>query len=116
MLASSRDWLLVAENASGSPVGFLAARAVADEAEILNIAVEPSRRRRGAGRTLLEAAVTEAVKRGARRLYLEVRASNESAQAFYVACGFAEVGRRPNYYQDPPEDAALLARALDGGE
>lgn len=116
MLASSGDWILVAENPSGNPAGFLAARAVAGEAEILNIAVEPAMRRRGAGRALLEAAVAEARERGARRLYLEVRATNEPARSFYFACGFAEVGRRPNYYQHPPEDAVVLARGLESSE
>ena len=74
-----------------------------DEAEILNIAVEPASQRRGVARALLLHAA-------ARSLFLEVRASNAAARAFYLSLGFAETGRRRLYYANPPEDAILLSR------
>lgn len=112
MLERATDWLLVAEDDSGKTVGFLAARAAADEAEILNLAVDPASRRRGAGGRLVEEAVRLAQQGAAKRLYLEVRASNEAARAFYRAKRFAEISRRSNYYSDPREDAILLVREL----
>ena len=48
-------------------------------------------------------------------LTLEVRASNAAAIALYRSCGLGSIGRRPNYYRQPPEDALLLARAFDSG-
>lgn len=74
-----------------------------DEAEVLNIAVDPVFKRRGAGRALLAQA-------GGRTLHLEVRASNTDAIAFYQALGFSESGRRRAYYREPVEDAVLMRR------
>lgn len=73
------------------------------EAELLNLAVDPRLRRRGAGRALVE------VMEG-RRVWLEVRASNEAAIRFYRSLGFAVCGVRRRYYRDPDEDAVLMAR------
>jgi [ribosomal protein S18]-alanine N-acetyltransferase len=95
----------VAEYDSG-PVGFVVTRAVAPgEYEILNIAVRPECRRQGVARALIEAVGSESP--GV--FYLEVRESNESARLFYRASGFAEVGRRPKYYNNP-EEAAIVMR------
>ena len=49
---------------------------------------------------------------GAETMYLEVRVSNEAAQALYRRFGFSEIGRRANYYTQPTEDAILMARSL----
>jgi ribosomal-protein-alanine N-acetyltransferase len=94
-------------------VGFLVARRMADEMEILNLAVEEALRRRGVASSLLEAALAFGRVRGARRVFLEVRASNAGAIAFYERQGFALAGRRPGYYADPPEHALVLSRELD---
>ena len=96
----------------GKPAGFVVAGRMADEMEILNLAVEPSYRRRGAATKLLEAAMEFAQARGARRVFLEVRASNAGAIAFYRRYGFAEIARRPRYYAEPVEDALVLAREI----
>jgi ribosomal-protein-alanine N-acetyltransferase len=77
------------------------------EAELLNLAVHPRARRRGIGRALVEAA-------GARRAWLEVRASNEGAIRFYQALGFTVCGVRRRYYRDPEEDAILMQRESQG--
>ena len=98
---------------SGSGVmGFLIARRVADEMEILNLAVEAGIRRRGVASGLLETAFQSGRASGAKRAFLEVRVSNAGAIAFYQRLGFAPAGRRPRYYSDPPEDALVLSRAL----
>lgn len=90
--------------------GYVIARTAADEAELLNLAVHPGYRRRGLGRRLLEAAASALMAAGARRIYLEVRASNASAIAFYGSAGFRHAGRRLGYYRHPREDALLLVR------
>ncbi|MPZ09202.1 MAG: GNAT family N-acetyltransferase [Kiloniellaceae bacterium] len=102
-----------------APIGFVLAQALFEDAEILSLGVLAGHRRAGHGRRLLRAAVAVAAGRGARRLQLEVAASNAAAQAFYGAEGFAPVGRRRNYYRLADSsvlDAILLARPLEGPE
>jgi ribosomal-protein-alanine N-acetyltransferase len=88
--------------------GILIGRTAADEFEILNLAVAPNCRRQGIATRLVTAAMEHASAAGALRTYLEVRASNQDAIAFYERLGFAACGRRPHYYQHPTEDALLL--------
>jgi ribosomal-protein-alanine N-acetyltransferase len=98
------------------PAGFVLARAGADEAEILALAVTNAWRRQGMGRALLTAAKRVARTRGARRLFLEVSVENASALALYLTSGFVEVGRRKGYYarRDAPAiDALILSSTLD---
>lgn len=95
--------------------GFLLARTLLDEAEILTLAVEPSLRRRGTGRALVEAAAARARSRGAKALFLEVAVDNLSAVALYERTGFVRAGFRPAYYRregGPPVDALVLKRDL----
>jgi ribosomal-protein-alanine N-acetyltransferase len=98
-----------------APDGFILMRAVADEAEILTLAVCPRARRRGLGGWLVGEGAVEAAARGAVRLFLEVAADNAPARALYARAGFAEAGRRPGYYARPDggrQDALLLALNL----
>ncbi len=104
-------WAYVAQGERGV-AGFVLARWVGGEMEILNLAVEPEERRRGAGRALVAAALEEGAGRGAAQVFLEVRESNRAAREFYSRLGFAVCGRRPGYYQEPEEDAVLMARAV----
>ena len=90
-------------------IGFLIGRGVTDEFEILNLAVAKSRRRRGVATQLLEAMAAHLQQAGTRRVYLEVRASNEAAIALYVGHGFCQNGRRARYYQNPIEDALIFS-------
>lgn len=85
--------------------GFAVARDVAaGESELLNLAVDPEFRRRGAGRKL----VTEVLGRHPGEVWLEVRESNRIALKFYESIGFMAIGRRPRYYLDPLEDAIVM--------
>ena len=111
LLAKSGTRIWVAEEA-GDLVGVSAARTVADEVEVLTLGVAASWRRRGVGRSLMVAALTEAGQAGAARVFLEVRESNRGARAFYAELGFIETGRRRNYYRDPAEDALVLSRPV----
>lgn len=101
----------VAEDDAGV-VGFLVARSVLGETEILNFAVRPDARRLGIGSALLEDVVEWSKRDRARRIMLEVRASNVAAQKFYERHGFQIVGRRGRYYSNPTEEALLLDCAL----
>jgi len=102
-------WVAEAE---GKIVGFLVGLQLTGEMEILNLAVSLPARRAGVASQLLACAIEQAQRIGAQRLYLEVRASNTGAAAFYKRHGFVGVDRRPNYYADPPEDAMVMARSL----
>ncbi len=89
--------------------GMILCRIAGDEAEILTIAVHPSRRQRGIGTLLLREALCKAAHLGADRVFLEVAERNEPARALYSAAGFRDVGRRPRYYADGAD--ALIFRA-----
>lgn len=97
---------------SGRLAGYLLARTIAGEAEILSVAVLPEARRRGIGRALLEAGLRSLAARAATDVYLEVRESNEGARRLYLASGFRPVGLRPGYYSRPRESAFVLWRPL----
>jgi ribosomal-protein-alanine acetyltransferase len=90
---------------AGRLVGFLVTRTTApDEGEILNIAVEPSGRRAGIARILLETLLASS-----RRIwFLEVRESNNGAINLYKTLGFLPAGRRENYYHEPAEAAIVM--------
>ena len=101
----------VAEDARGI-VGFLVARQLVGEAEILNFAVRADIRRQGTGTALLAQALDWSKSFGAEKVILEVRASNVAAIRFYERHGFEVAGKRPRYYAAPVGDALLLNLSL----
>jgi ribosomal-protein-alanine N-acetyltransferase len=109
--AHLRDLFLVAE-CDGAVMGYLVARVMSDEGEILNVAVDPARRTAGVGRALLDASLDALAAAGVRAVFLEVRVSNSAARRLYAASGFAEVGRRRGYYAAPVEDAVVMRREM----
>lgn len=129
LVANPAVWFAVLEYAPGADgagavaggamgygvLGYVVAWFAADEAEIANVALSAAARGRGLGACLLDAALGEAVRRGAETVYLEVRESNAPARRLYASRSFAEVGRRRRYYRNPPEDALVMARALGPG-
>jgi [ribosomal protein S18]-alanine N-acetyltransferase len=92
--------------------GFIVARRVTSELEILNFAVRPDRRHRGIGASLLRETLAWGVTFQAEKAFLEVRASNLAALRFYEHNGFEVTGRRPRYYSAPIEDALVLTAPL----
>jgi ribosomal-protein-alanine acetyltransferase len=107
--------ILVAElDAMTAPtiVGFAAFHCVIDEAELRNMAVAPAHQRQGVGRELLAEGRRRLLEQGVRRIYLEVRASNISAQRLYYSAGFGLCSRRRDYYNNPREDALVLSLEL----
>lgn len=89
-------------------VGFAGMWTVCDEAHITTIGVDPSYRGRGLGEWLLVHLIDEAISRNAAWLTLEVRVSNEAAQALYRKYGFTIQGTRKRYYSDDNEDAYIM--------
>jgi len=92
------------------PVGFVLARDLGGECEILTLGVMPACRRRGVGRALLCAILDRARRQSIPSIVLEVAADNAAARRLYNTAGFVAVGRRPRYYRRGEEtvDALLL--------
>lgn len=111
LLDDPRASFLVAER-DGSVRGYVVAWFVLDEGEIGNLAVSGQARRQGVGALLLDGAIRTAAAAEVESLYLEVRDSNAAARALYASRGFAEVGRRRDYYRRPREDALVLKLAI----
>lgn len=82
--------------------------ATADSAELESVAVAAASRRKGVGRALCRAVIDWAIRHGAPAIDLEVRSRGEGPIALYRQLGFVVVGRRVNYYRDPPDDALLM--------
>jgi len=93
-----------------TPTGFIVGRQVADEGEILNLAIRKGYRRRGQGRALAKQLLEGFANRGVVKMFLEVRESNLPAISFYESLGFRKTGRREGYYQNPPEAALILEK------
>ena len=87
--------------------GLLAPRG-SGEADIQTLAVAPSARRQGLGRTLVSALLAEAAARGAGEVFLEVRADNPNARALYDSLGFEQIAVRAKYYQPDGVDAQVM--------
>ena len=92
----------------GRVLGYLSFYAVAGQAEVVNLAVEPGLRRRGMGRAILDAVLQSWRDMGIHEAFLEVRESNVAARGLYAACGFRPSGVRKGYYPDSGEDAVLM--------
>ncbi len=100
---------------SGVVLGFAIFSLVLDEVTLLNIAVYPDAQGRGCGRYLLEQGLIRQKSLGAVSCFLEVRASNNNAQALYQSLGFYVVGERKNYYpaRKGRENALVMSRGLN---
>lgn len=101
-------WLVAVENQH--VVGYIGSQSVLGEADMMNVAVSPEFRRQGIARTLVQKLIDLLRGKGVHCLTLEVRASNAGAILLYEEIGFVQVGRRPNYYSSPKEDALILRK------
>jgi ribosomal-protein-alanine acetyltransferase len=99
---------------SGEVVGFAVASLTPPQAELEIIGVAPAVQRRGLARQIFWALAAELGAAQVAEVYLEVRASNQSALELYRRLGFMVAGRRPRYYHDPVEDAVLMRLRLEG--
>jgi ribosomal-protein-alanine acetyltransferase len=111
-LAGEHSHYIVDEE-HGEVVGYAGLRVMrgSSDADIQTIALQGAHRGAGRGRRLLRALLAEASARGAREVFLEVRADNPAAEGLYVSEGFSELGRRPRYYQ--PDDVDAIVMKLD---
>lgn len=94
-------------------LGYVGSQTVMDETDMMNVAVHPDARRKGIAEKLIDALVDRLKERGSRCLTLEVRASNQTAIALYRKLSFEQVGRRPNYYRNPKEDALIMRKGWE---
>ena len=101
-------WLVAVDDENLA--GYVGSQTVMDETDMMNIAVDQRYRRQGIAQMLVEALVEQLKKAESRCLTLEVRISNAPAIALYEKLGFAQVGKRPNYYRNPKEDALILRK------
>jgi [ribosomal protein S18]-alanine N-acetyltransferase len=107
------DSELVVATADDVIIGYAVLWCVLDQAELGNVAVTAGWRGRGIGERLVEEMIRRGDRRGVREIFLEVRPSNPVARRLYERLGFAMVGRRRNYYQEPVEDALVLRRPVE---
>ncbi|CAN5421572.1 ribosomal protein S18-alanine N-acetyltransferase [soil metagenome] len=101
-------WVLVD---AGVVIGYAIVMKALDESHLLNITIAPDHQGRGAGAWLLRQILESARRQGARRLFLEVRPSNQTARRLYARFGFAQMGVRKRYYPDHDgkrEDALVM--------
>ena len=106
--------ILARVDRGSSIIGFSLTRTVADESELLLLAVLPDHQREGIGRRLLDDFIKRADEGGATRVHLEVRDGNPAVD-MYSSAGFQQAGRRRNYYHAPDGrrfDALTLFRKL----
>jgi len=92
-------------------IGFMVYWIIADELQILNLAVHPQSQRHGGAKSLMAYALNEAQKAGCKQAILEVRVSNQPAIALYQAHRFKTSTLRKNYYQNG-EDALVMSREM----
>ena len=93
-------------------LGYAVLSSVMDEGSLDNIAAAPSHRREGIGAALLAELIRRGREKGLAFITLEVREGNGPAIGLYKKYGFAPVGRRKNYYENPREDAILMTLVL----
>ena len=110
MLTEQASALVALED--GRVLGYVGMMCVLDEGQIINLAVHPDARRRGVGRTLMEAAQTYAKERGIVFLSLEVRESNIAARSLYSSLGWEEQGIRKGFYSHPVENACVMTKSI----
>ena len=107
---TKRRYYLAAVDGQGALVGWAGVMILDETAEVLTVGVLPAARRRGVGTALLHGLLTEADRRGALEIFLEVRVDNDAAQAMYEREGFERVGIRPGYYDNGRVDAVVMRR------
>lgn len=110
--------VLGAEDAPDTLVGYCVLMPSVDEISLLNIAIDPVHQRQGWAKKILSVMEDQAVVKNLQKLFLEVRAGNESAIGLYKKMGYQQVGIRKAYYPkqagqgDQREDALVMMKEL----
>jgi ribosomal-protein-alanine N-acetyltransferase len=93
-------------------VSFCSLKPILDEWEIYDIATVPEYRNRGFAKKIAAEALNFAEKNGAKKVFLEVRESNEKAINLYINLGFEKYASRKNYYANNGENAVCMMKKL----
>ena len=109
-LQSDLDTVLVAHTETGDITAFIVWQTVADEIELHLIATAADYQRQGIAKTLMQQMFQAALEKNVAHILLEVRVSNQTAQALYRKLGFAQIAVRTHYYRDG-EDAVIMEKA-----
>ena len=107
-LAQDQTWYVLAYDGA-EVIGFLAVQENLFEAEVLQISVKQTYQGKGIASALFAQLPTD------KEIFLEVRKSNQRAQAFYKKEKMAVIAERKVYYSDPVEDAIIMKREIDEG-
>jgi ribosomal-protein-alanine N-acetyltransferase len=112
LLAQPQVRAFAVDGRDGSLAGYAVASVVADQGEILNLAVHPGSWHRGLGHVLLAAMLDMFKSEGVAAVHLEVRQSNAAARSLYQHAGFHAVSTRRGYYRNPTENALTMSLEL----
>ncbi len=112
----NRNSRLIVFKIEGVIVGYVCFWAVLDEAHLLNIAVQPTKRHQGFGQLMIAEIEALCIKEGLRRVILEVARKNVAARSLYRKCGFHSIGFRKNYYGVTKDDALIMEKHLLSSE
>jgi len=107
----NRETTVIAACERAALIGFAIMDFGDERAHLVLLAVQPSRRRRGIGRALVDWLIDSARTAGIASVHLELRADNEASRRFYRALGFSETVLMPRYY-DGREAAMRMIRVL----
>lgn len=102
------NYYVLIDNDEDKLLGYCGYWLIMDESHVTTIAVHPDYRRKHLGEVLLQHLIESSIKREAKWLTLEVRASNIGAQNLYYKYLFSSLGLRRKYYQDNNEDALIM--------
>lgn len=108
---SSEHTICVKASDDGEIAGYAILSFVADEGELLKIAVLPEKRKKGIGQALLNLALEMVFDRGVQSVFLEVREKNKAARTLYEKNGFEQIGVRKKYYGD--DNAVLYKKSKE---
>ena len=113
MIADTENCLFLVLKENKRVIGYTLVSSVADEAEVLNVAIHKDFRRRGLARRLLEEAFATVDNAGVKKVYLEVRESNCAARSLYRSLGFESCAIRRSYYRNPTENAVIMCKSTE---
>ncbi len=112
MESGNMIFIVAKETETGKTAAYSAVLCIADEGDLVSIAVDEDHRSMGIARELLDITYEMAAERGVAKIHLEVRESNEPAINLYESEGFIQDGRRKKFYRSPEEDALLYTKEL----
>jgi ribosomal-protein-alanine N-acetyltransferase len=93
-------------------IGFIIFSPISPEAHVLSISVRNEMQSKGIGTLLLKSMLDQCKVMNYKKIFLEVRVSNEKAINFYEKFGFSKDAIRNNYYTDNSEDALLMSLSI----